>query len=132
MLKLTPILLVEEIEPCLTFWVDKLGYELVLSVPDGDGVAFAKVKRGNVELMYQSRASLSRDLPLLAEQSFHSATVLYIEVEDVSEVIKRLAEYEVLVPMRQSTVGAHEIFVREPGGSVVAFTQNLKLADTLS
>ena len=27
MRKLTPVLLVEEIEPCLSFWTDRLGFE---------------------------------------------------------------------------------------------------------
>lgn len=129
MVKLTPILLVEEIEPCLSFWVDRLGFELTVQVPDGQAVGFAMLKRGSVELMYQTRSSLKRDLPLLSEQSFHSATVLYIQVEDLDHVLERLSEYEVLVPQRDTSFGAREIFVREPGGSVVAFTQHLGLPE---
>ena len=121
MVKLTPILLVEEIEPCLTFWVEHLDFSVTVSVPEGDYLGFAKLKKGGVEIMYQTRASLRKDLPLLSEQSFHASTVLYVEVDDVKDVLERLShsDYEVLVPNRNALHTAHEIFVREPGCSVM-------------
>jgi len=35
MKKLTPILLVKEIEPSLPFWVDRLGFKKTVEVPEG-------------------------------------------------------------------------------------------------
>ncbi len=40
MKKLTPVLLVEEIEPCLAFWVERLGFQKVTEVPEGNKLGF--------------------------------------------------------------------------------------------
>ena len=36
MKKMTPVLLVEEVEPCLAVW-ERLGFEKTMEVPEGDG-----------------------------------------------------------------------------------------------
>ena len=60
--KATPILVVDEIEPCLPFWTERLGFEITATVPHGDAIGFAMLNKDNVELMYQSRASIEEDL----------------------------------------------------------------------
>ncbi len=124
MKKLTPVLYVEEIEPCLPFWVERLGFQKVAEVPEGDKLGFVILAKGNVQVMYQSRASLEKDLPALAKQPFKSSTILYIEVEKLDEIVQKLEGVEVVVPVRKTFYGATEIFVREPGGNVVAFSQH--------
>ena len=52
--KITPVLFVQDVEPCVKFWVDRFGFEKTAEVPDGDHLAFAMLQKGNVELMYQS------------------------------------------------------------------------------
>ena len=37
-MKITPVLIVEEVESSLAFWVDRMGFEKTVEVPDGDGV----------------------------------------------------------------------------------------------
>src|SRR5690606_17599748 len=66
MKKLTPVLYVEEIEPCLPFWIDRLGFEKTVEIPEGDRLGFVILKKGDVELMYQTRESVQRDVPALA------------------------------------------------------------------
>lgn len=70
MMKLSPVLFVETIEPCLGFWVDRLGFTRTMEVPYGDGLGFAAVASGAVEVMYQSRASVADDIPALAREIF--------------------------------------------------------------
>ena len=41
MKKATPLITVEEIEPCLAFWTEGLGFEVTASVPQGDKMGFA-------------------------------------------------------------------------------------------
>jgi len=44
-MKITPVLVVEEIEPCLPFWVDRLGFQNVAQVPEGDSLGFVILVR---------------------------------------------------------------------------------------
>lgn len=124
--KLTPILVVEAIEPCLEFWVDRLGFEKTVEVPHGDRLGFAILVRGGLELMLQTRASVADDVPSLAAGPHGS--VLYLDVGDLDEVVAALGDVEVLVPERTTFYGAREVFVREPGGHVVGFAQHVGTA----
>lgn len=117
--KLTPILFVDEIEPCLDFWVNRLGFEKTVEVPEGDKLGFVIVVRDGVEVMLQSRASLAKDVPALAQE--RSRSFLYIEVADFSAIAQRLQGADIVVPERTTFYGAREIGVREPGGNIVSF-----------
>jgi uncharacterized glyoxalase superfamily protein PhnB len=124
MKRLTPVIFVEEVEPCLEFWVDRLGLEKTMEVPEGDRLGFAAAKRGSVEVMYQSRASIANDVPAFAAGPFErSGLTLYIEVSDLDEVASRLEGVEVVVPERKTFYGAREIAVRAPCGTVVMFAE---------
>lgn len=122
MKRLTPILLVDEIEPCLPFWVDRLGFKNLGEVPDGERIGFAMLARDGVEIMYQTRGLMQKDIPALANGAIPASTILYIDVSNIEDTIGRLAGVEVVVPLRQTTYGRAEIFVREPAGNVIAFT----------
>lgn len=121
--KLTPVLVVERIEPCLRLWIDGLGFEKGPEVmePDGKALGFVILQRGAVEVMYQSRASVAADIPALAKTA--GATTLYVEVDDLARVRAAIAGLPVVVPERTTFYGAREIGVREPGGHVVLFAQ---------
>jgi uncharacterized glyoxalase superfamily protein PhnB len=124
MKRLTPVIFVEEVEPCLEFWVDRLGFERTMEVPGGDRLGFAAAQKGRVEVMYQSRASLANDVPAFAEGAFErSGITLYVEVSDLNDVASRLKGVEVIVPERKTFYGAREIGVRAPCGTAVMFAE---------
>ncbi len=120
--KLTPVLVVEEIEPCLPFWVERLGFKKTVEVPQGTKLGFVILEKDGAEVMYQSRASVEKDVPALAAERGHS-TALYIEVSDVAAVERAMQGIEAVVPRRKTFYGMDEIGVREPGGRVVIFAQ---------
>ena len=66
--KVTPILFVPEIEPVLPFWVDQLGFNKTVEVPDGARLAFVILERDGIEIMYQTYASVEKDVPAMASQ----------------------------------------------------------------
>jgi len=56
--QLTPVLTVDTVEPGLAFWVDRFGFTAENLVPGPDGkLIFASAKQGDVEVMYQTKAS---------------------------------------------------------------------------
>src|SRR5687767_2660640 len=121
MKKLTPILVVEAIEPSLPFWVDALGFAKTVEVPHEDALGFVILEKDGYEVMLQTIASMKADVPSTVPPAGRS--VLFLEIEDLSAIEKAVAEYELLVPRRKTFYGAEEIFVREPGGNVVGFAQ---------
>jgi uncharacterized glyoxalase superfamily protein PhnB len=122
--KLSPVLVVDAIEPCLSFWVDRLGFTRITEVPDGDRLGFVILQKDGIEVMYQSRESVRKDIPVLADAPA-GGTTLYIDVADVVAVERAVKGAEVVVPRRKTFYGADEIGVREPGGNAVIFGQHV-------
>jgi hypothetical protein len=119
--KLTPVLYVEKVEPCLEFWT-RLGFEITAEVPHGDALGFVILMKNETEVMYQSWDSVAADIPALAD-SRSGGTFLFIEVDDVDWVDVALADVPRVIPRRKTFYGADEIVVREPGDNVVVFAQ---------
>ena len=122
--QLTPVLIVDQVEPCLAFWTDRFGFTLENKVPGPDGkLVFASVKKDGIEVMYQSRASTAADLPEAAKDLHGHSTALFLTVEDLDAVEKALAGAPVLKPRHKTFYGSTEIYVKEPGGNTVGFAQ---------
>ena len=121
--KLTPILFVEKIEPVLPFWTEHLGFVKTVEVPEGDRLAFVILQRGNVEVMYQTYASVEKDLPAILPDVRKGPTFLYIEVENLDALKPALKTADVYLPERTTFYGAREIGVKDPAGHFLTFAQ---------
>lgn len=122
--QLTPVMVVERVEPAIEFWVERLGFTVRNTVPAEDGsLVFASADRDGIEVMYQTRASVVADAPALAaELSGHSIT-LFITVDDIDEVERAMAGAPVVKARHDTFYGSTELYVREPGGNAVGFAQ---------
>lgn len=121
--KLTPVLFVAEIEPCVKFWTEQLGFQKTMEVPDGNKLAFAMLVKGNVELMYQSYASADKDAPAMSAIARKGPTFLYIEVDDLESIKAAVKGSEVVMPERTTFYGAREIGIKDPAGHYLTFAQ---------
>lgn len=102
-----------------------MGFEKTAEVPDGDRLAFAMLKKGDLELMYQTYASAEKDPAdaKVARLARKGPTFLYVEVDDLDDAIRRTEGAEVLMAVRTTFYGATEIGVQDPAGHVVTFAQ---------
>ena len=122
--QLTPVLIVNAVEPCIKFWVDRLGFAVTNQVPGPDGkLIFASVQLGAVEIMYQTRASVMDERPGAAKDLVGHSVALFITVDDLDPVEKSLAGAPVVKPRHKTFYGSTEMYVREPGGNTVGFAQ---------
>lgn len=131
MKKVTALITVEEIEPCILFWTG-LGLEITAEVPHEDKIGFVILSADGVEIMYQSRASIAADLEAsgapagLSGELAGSTTALFVEVERLDDVLENIGDAEVVVPRRQTFYGMDEIFVRAPCGTLVGFAARVE------
>src|SRR6202050_4506412 len=84
--RVTALLLVDEIEPCLNFWVDRFGFTKAGEVPDGNKLAFVMLQKGTTEVMYQTYASVQKDDAQPAKDARKGPTFLYVEADDLAAV----------------------------------------------
>jgi hypothetical protein len=120
---LTPILIVDAVEPCIRFWTD-LGFTVENQVPGPNGtLVFASAKKGDVEVMYQTRASVIADNPVVGGELDGHSIALFIAVANLDDVERAVAGAPVVKARHKTFYGSTEVYVREPGGNVVGFAQ---------
>src|SRR5947207_13086763 len=54
--RITLVLLVQEIEPLVPFWVDRLGFTKAVEAPAGNKLDFVIFHKVSVEVMYQTHS----------------------------------------------------------------------------
>src|SRR4051812_9488994 len=97
--RLSSVFLVDRIEPCLEFWVDRLGFEVRLQVQGDDHLEFASLGHGDLEIVYRTRESLHEDTPGLVDSDQHQPwVVMSLEVDALDELLPRLEGAEVVLP----------------------------------
>jgi uncharacterized glyoxalase superfamily protein PhnB len=124
-MKITPILFVDAIEPSLDFWVGRLQFEKIAEVPEGKQLGFVILKKGDSEIMLQTRESMRKDVSGVSKAMLSMTSCLYIEVDNFNEALERIQGAEVLVPQRDTFYGMREIYVREPAGQMVGFAARI-------
>src|SRR6202521_3608283 len=122
--RITPVLLVKEIEPILPFWVDRLGFTKTIEVPDGNKLGFVTFQKGTSEVMYQTYASVEKDAPKeVAETARRRPSYLYMEVDSLDAVLTGMKDVRIVMPVRTAFYGMKEFGVQDPGGHFITFAQ---------
>lgn len=134
LLTLTVNLLVADVNATMTFYVDVLGFEFTLGVIEGtedtvfestdERLAFAMLKRDDVDLMLQSHASVAAELDDFRAPQGGDSVALYIDVDDVVALWEQLRErVDVVEDLRTKFYGAQEFSFRDPNGILIGFAQ---------
>lgn len=124
-LRSTPVLFVERIEPSLPFWTERLGFIQQTQVPHGDVLGFVLLERDGVEVMMQTLDSSKADLPDVATRIKLNTVSQFIEVDSLDDVLKQLSGYDLLTPVRTTFYGMREAIVADPGGFILVFAQKI-------
>ena len=127
--RITPVLLVKDVEPLVPFWTDRLGFQKTMEVPDGGKLAFIAFQKGSVEVMYQTYASVEKDAPpSMAAEAGKGPTYLYMEVDDLDAVLAATKDQKMVMPLRTAVYGMREFSVQDPGGHFITFAQPVAAA----
>jgi hypothetical protein len=120
--KLTPVLVVDAIEPVLPLW-EALGFQRTAEVPHGDRLGFVILLSGAAELMYQTFDSVRADEPKSLEgRRPIGASALFIEVENL-DAISVPSDTDVIVKRRKTFYGSTEMILRDAAGNTVILAE---------
>jgi uncharacterized glyoxalase superfamily protein PhnB len=121
--KITALLFAQEIEPCLQFWTERMGFTKTMDVPEGDKLAFAILEKDGMELMYQSFASVEKDNAATAAAARKGPSFLYIEVADLNDALEATKGAELTMPVRTTFYNSKEFGIKDPAGHYFIFAQ---------
>lgn len=121
--KITPILFAGELEPCIKFWTENIGFQKTVEVPEGNRIGFVILEKNGLELMYQSFASVEKDNAATGAAARKGPTFLYIEVADIDAALAAIKGAEIVMPMRTTFYHSKEFGIKDPVGHYLIFAQ---------
>jgi len=131
--KLTTNMMVENVNSTVDFYGNVLGFEFVMGVPENSQeivtakqnnqpLGFAIMKCGNVEMMFQAKKSLSKEIPEFSGMEIGGSLAFYIDVEDVKGLYEELKDKVTIIKDMQTTFyGKQEFYIRDCNGYILTF-----------
>lgn len=122
--KLTPNLIVSNVENSAAFYRDVLGFSVQMTVPDAPPYAFAMMNAGGVEVFLNSPEAAFEEYPAFKNQLIGGTLTLFFEVTDIEAAYARLAPLvRVVMPFEKKWYGMTEFAFLDPDGYVITYAQ---------
>lgn len=118
----TPVLFVDRVEDTRDFFT-RLGFEVLVEIPEDDRVGFSLLQKDDVQLMVETRGNASEPPALRALSRESRLAVVFVEVDDLEAVIGALGGAKIAVERHTTFYHADEITYEEPGGNLVTFAK---------
>ena len=129
-LSVTPVLVVEAIEPVTELWEGRLKLARIAAVEHEGRLGFVMYAGEGWALMYQTQASVDADIGRESPQAREavrrmrgSLQNVFIKVTDLAAIEAALAGVPLVMPRRTTFYGATEIAIRDPAGHLIVFAQ---------
>ena len=125
--KLTPNLLVSNVERSLAFYIDTLGFERGLTVPEQSPFVFASVTSGPIEIFFNDAATAVKEYPAFGGKPLGATGTMFIELEGVEALHDRLrSSVKIVMPLVTQFYGMREFAIEDPDGYVITFAQRIE------
>jgi len=125
--KLTPNLMVKDVNKTVEFYESMLNFKMVISMPDTGSYDFAILSRDGIEIMFQKRESFVSELPQLCETVIGGSFALYIDVDDIESVYSKLKSHcEILKEMHNTFYGTKEFSCKDINGYILTFAETVE------
>jgi len=124
--KLTPNLIVRNVEASLKFYREVLGLEAGMTVPEAAPFVFGSVTNGVVEIFFNDQKVVAAEYPKLATNISASLT-LYIEVDSLQAILERVekAGARIAMPVTEQFYGMREFAFEDVDGYTVTIAQRM-------
>jgi len=100
--KLTPNLVVRNVEASLNFYRTVLGFQPGFAVPDAPPYVFGSVTSDGVEIFFNDQKLVAEEYPALGAKPIGGSLTLFIEVEGIEDFFKKVQQHgaKITMPMK--------------------------------
>jgi uncharacterized glyoxalase superfamily protein PhnB len=126
--KLTPNLVVHNVEASLNFYRSVLGFQPGFTVPDQPPYVFGSITSGAVEIFFNDHKAVAEDYPALGAKPIGGSLTLFIEVEGIAEVLAAVQKNgaKITMPLKDQFYGMREFAFEAPEGWIVTIAERIK------
>ena len=129
--KLTPNLIVADVERSLAFYTGVLGFERGFTVPEQAPFVFASVVSGPLEIFFNEREAAAKEYPAFGTRPIGLTGTMFIEVQagNVDQLHDRLKTIApIVMPLVKQWYGTKEFAIGDPDGYVITFAERVAAA----
>ena len=125
--KLTPNLIVANVERSVAFYRDTLGFTLAQTVPDAPPLVFATVQSGAIEIFLNAPEPAYAEYPAFKDRPIGGTLTLFIELDHIADAYAALKDrVRVVMPLEKKWYGVTEFAIVDPDGYVITFAEPSK------
>jgi catechol 2,3-dioxygenase-like lactoylglutathione lyase family enzyme len=122
--KLTPNLVVSDLQRSLEFYRDVLGFTVAMAVPDQPPHVFAGLQSGSVEVFLNALEPAVAEYPAFKGRPIGGTLTLFIEVVGIRQVYESLKpRVKVTMPLEKKWYGVTEFAFEDPDGYIITFAE---------
>ena len=122
--KLTPNLIVSNVEQSLAFYRDVLGFQATDTVPEAAPYVFAIVQSGPVEIFLNAREPAVAEYPAFGDRPIGGTLTLFIQVTGIAAIYEALRDrVPVIMPLEKKWYGVTEFAFTDPDGYIITFAE---------
>ena len=123
--KLTPNLVVSNVEQSMAFYRDVLGFTVVATVPDASPYVFAMMQSGGVEVFLNAREAAIAEYPAFSNRAIGGTLTLYMDVAGVKRLYDTLKpRVQIVSPLEKKFYGVTEFVIQDPDGYLITFGEH--------
>ena len=127
--KLTPNLIVSDVERSVRFYRDVLGFAVAATVPEAAPYVFAIVQSGSVEVFLNAPEPAIAEYPAFKDRPIGGTLTLFIEVVDIAAAHASLQDrVPIVMPLEHKWYGVTEFAFADPDGYLITFAERDKPA----
>ena len=122
--KLTPNLIVSDVERSMAFYRDVLGFQVDATVPDAAPYLFASLRSGSVEIFLNAPEPAVAEYPAFKDRPIGGTLTLFIDVTDIADAHNSLRDrVRIVMPLEKKWYGVTEFAFEDPDGYLITFAE---------
>jgi uncharacterized glyoxalase superfamily protein PhnB len=125
-LEITPVLVVDRIEPSLELWTKRLGFEKLAEVPHEGALGFVMLMKDGHPVMLQTKASVAADSKPASDAIGGKGVALYVDVASLDEALAATEGQRRVMEVRETFYGAREFAIQDASGQLLIFAEKLE------
>jgi uncharacterized glyoxalase superfamily protein PhnB len=126
--KLTPNLVVHDVQSAIHFYTTVLGFQQSITVPDAPPYVFASVIAGSIEIFFNDQKAVAADYPPLGQEPLGGTMTLFLECEGIEDVLRVVEKSgaRIVMPLKTQFYGMREFAFVDPQGWTVTMAERVK------
>lgn len=133
--KLTPNFEVNNVKQTVEFYIEHIGFKLIMAVPEsqdgteqslaeGKEYVYAMMQKDNVELMFQRSDSFKNDVIFSKELPIGASVSFYMDIEGIKEFYETLKGKKLQITELKTTwYGMQEFYLKDLNGYILGFAE---------